>query len=120
MGSSFNTDGTTLFYGSGTNSYIISYDSNGKAAYNITQSNAIAVNSTVTSSDNSFTVRMFDKTGNGVAQEVAVNKDNPTGDIVLEKLNNDAIKFQIEGLTGDQLAYVCLQVQLEALNPYID
>ena len=118
--SSFNTDGTTLFYGSGPNSYIISYDSNGKAAYNITQSNAIAVNSAVTSSDNSFTVRMFDKTGNNVAQEVAVNKDNPTGDIVLEKLNNDAIKFQIEGLTGDQLAYVCLQVQLEALNPYID
>lgn len=118
--SSFNTDGTTLFYGSGTNSYIISYDSNGKAAYNVTQSNAIAVNSAVTSSDNSFTVRMFDKTGNNVAQEVAVNKDNPTGDIVLEKLNNDAIKFQIEGLTGDQLAYVCLQVQLEALNPYID
>lgn len=118
--SSFNTDGTTLFYGSGTNSYIISYDSNGKAAYNITQSNAIAVNSAVTSSDNSFTVRMFDKTGNGVAQEVAVNRENPTGDIVLEKLNNDAIKFQIEGLTGDHLAYVCLQVQLEALNPYID
>lgn len=119
--SSFKTDGTTLFYGSGTNSYyIISYDSNGKAAYNITQSNAIAVNSAVTSSDNSFTVRMFDKTGNNVAQEVAVNRENPTGDIVLEKLNNDAIKFQIEGLTGDQLAYVCLQVQLEALNPYID
>lgn len=118
--SAFNTDGTTLFYVSGTNSYIISYDSNGKAAYNITQSNAIAVNSAVTSSDNSFTVRMFDKTGNKVAQEVAVNKDNPTGDIVLEKLNNDAIKFQIEGLAGDQLAYVCLQVQLEALNPYID
>lgn len=118
--SSFSTDGTTLFYDSGKNSYIISYDSNGKAAYNITQSNAIAVNSAVTSSDNSFTVRMFDKTGNGVAQEVAVNRENPTGDIVLEKLNNDAIKFQIEGLTGDQLAYVCLQVQLEALNPYID
>lgn len=118
--SAFNTDGTTLFYVSGTNSYIISYDSNGKAAYNITQSNAIAVNSAVTSSDNSFTVRMFDKTGNNVAQEVAVNRENPTGDIVLEKLNNDAIKFQIEGLTGDQLAYVCLHVQLEALNPYID
>lgn len=118
--SSFNTDGTTLFYVSGTNSYIISYDSNGKAAYNITQSNAIAVNSAVTSSDNSFTVRMFDKTGNNVAQEVAVNRENPTGDIVLEELNNDAIKFQIEELTGDQLAYVCLQVQLEALNPYID
>lgn len=118
--SSFNTDGTTLFYGRGTNSYIISYDSNGKAAYNITQSNAIAVNSAVTSSDNSFTVRMFDKTGNNVAQKVAVNRENPTGHIVLEELNNDAIKFQIEGLTGDQLAYVCLQVQLEALNPYID
>lgn len=118
--SAFNTDGTSLFYGSGTDSHIISFDSDGNAVYDVTQSNAIAVNSAVTSSDNSFTVRMFDKTGNNVAQEVAVNKDNPTGDIVLEKLNNDAIKFQIEGLTGDQLAYVCLQVQLEALNPYID
>lgn len=118
--SAFNTDGTSLFYGSGTNSYIISYDSNGKAAYNITQSNAIAINAAATSDDNSFTVKMFDRTGNGVAHEVPVNKNNPTGDIVLEKINNDAIKFQIEGLTGDQLAYVCLQVQLEALNPYID
>lgn len=118
--SAFNTDGTSLFYGSGTNAHIISFDSNGNAVYNVTQSNAIAVNSAVTGSDNSFTVKMFDKTGNNVAQEVAVNKDNLTGDIVLEKLNNDAIKFQIDGLTGDQLAYVCLQVQLEALNPYID
>lgn len=118
--SAFNTDGTSLFYGSGTDSHIISFDSDGNAVYDVTQSNAIAINSAATSADNSFTVRMFDKTGNGVAQEVAVNRENPTGDIVLEKLNNDAIKFQIEGLTGDQLAYVCLQVQLEALNPYID
>lgn len=118
--SKFNTDGTSLFYGSGTNSHIISFDSDGNAVYDVTQSNAIAINAEVPASDNSFTVKMFDKTGNGVAQEVTVNKDNPTGDIVLEKLNNDAIKFQIDGLTGDQLAYVCLQVQLEALNPYID
>lgn len=118
--SAFYTDGTSLSYGSGTDSHIISFDSDGNAVYDVTQSNAIAINSAATSADNSFTVRMFDKTGNNVAQEVAVNKDNPTGDIVLEKLNNDAIKFQIEGLTGDQLAYVCLQVQLEALNPYID
>lgn len=116
--SAFNTDGTTLYYGKGTNSHIISFDSNGNAVYDVTQSNAIAINAATSS--NSFTVKMFDKTGNGVAQEVAVNKNNPTGDIVLEKINNDAIKFQIEGLTGDQLAYVCLQVQLEALNPYID
>lgn len=118
--SAFNTDGTSLFYGSGTNSYIISYDSNGKAAYNITQSNAIAINAAATSDDNSFTVKVYDKTGENVAHQVAVNRENPTGDIVLEKINNDAIKFQIDGLTGDQLAYVCLQVQLEALNPYID
>lgn len=118
--SAFNTDGTRLFYVSGNDSHIISFDSDGNAVYDVTQSNAIAINSAATSADNSFTVRMFDKTGNNVAQKVAVNKDNPTGDIVLEKLNNDAIKFQIEGLAGDQLAYVCLQVQLEALNPYID
>lgn len=118
--SSFNTDGTNLFYGSGTNSHIISFDDNGNAVYDITQQNAIALNAEVSVSDNSFTVKVYDKTGENVAHQVAVNKENPTGDIVLAKLNNDAIKFQIEGLTGDQLAYVCLQVQLEALNPYID
>ncbi len=118
--SAFNTDGTSLFYGSGTDSHIISFDSNGNAVYDITQQNAIAINANVPVSDNSFTVKVYDKTGENVAHQVAVNRENPTGDIVLEKLNNDAIKFQIEGLTGDQLAYVCLQVQLEALNPYID
>ena len=118
--SAFNTDGTSLFYGSGTDSHKISFDSNGNAVYDISQQNAIALNANVPVSDNSFTVKVYDKTGENVAHQVAVNKDNPTGDIVLEKLNNDAIKFQIEGLTGDQLAYVCLQVQLEALNPYID
>lgn len=118
--SAFNTDGTSLFYGSGTDSHIISFDSNGNAVYDITQQNAIALNANVSVSDNSFTVKVYDKTGENVAHQVAVNRENPTGDIVLEKLNNDAIKFQIEGLTGDQLAYVCLQVQLEALNPYID
>lgn len=118
--SAFNTDGTSLFYGSGTDSHKISFDSNGNAVYDITQQNAIALNANVPVSDNSFTVKVYDKTGENVAHQVPVNKDNPTGDIVLEELNNDAIKFQIEGLTGDQLAYVCLQVQLEALNPYID
>ena len=114
--SAFNTDGTSLFY----DSHIISFDSNGNAVYDITQQNAIALNANVPVSDNSFTVKVYDKTGENVARQVAVNRENPTGDIVLEELNNDAIKFQIEGLTGDQLAYVCLQVQLEALNPYID
>lgn len=118
--SAFNTDGTSLFYGSGTDSHIISFDSNGNAVYDITQQNAIALTANVPVSDNSFTVKVYDKTGENVAHQVAVNRENPTGDIVLEELNNDAIKFQIEGLTGDQLAYVCLQVQLEALNPYID
>ena len=118
--SAFNTDGTSLFYVSGTYSHKISFDSNGNAVYDISQQNAIALNANVPVSDNSFTVKVYDKTGENVAHQEAVNKDNPTGDIVLEELNNDAIKFQIEGLTGDQLAYVCLQVQLEALNPYID
>lgn len=118
--SAFNTDGTSLFYGSGTDSHKISFDSNGNAVYDISQQNAIALNANVPVSDNSFTVKVYDKTGENVAHQVPVNRENPTGDIVLEKLNNDAIKFQIEGLTGDQLAYVCLQVQLEALNPYID
>lgn len=74
----------------------------------------------VSTGNASFTVRLYDKTGNAVAQEAKADADNHTGELVLGQINNDAIKLQIEGLEGDNLAYVSLEVELEALNPYID
>lgn len=114
----YDTDGESLYHGD----YVISFDSNGKGVYNVDDANAVVVNANVTASpsNTAFTLKLYDKTGQSVAAQASASADDPSGDLVLEKLNNDAIKLQVEGLTGDELAYVALEVQLEALNPYID
>lgn len=117
----YNTKGLNLFYGSVENAYIISYDASGNAVYDKDpKNNAMVVNANPTeTSTTGFTIKLYDKTGE-TAQQAQVNANNVEGDLVLEKINNDAIKLQIEGLEDGQEAFVCFQVQLEALNPYID
>lgn len=117
----YNTKGLNLFYGSVENAYIISYDASGNAVYDKDpKNNAVVVNANPTeTSTTGFTIKLYDKTGE-TAQQAQVNANNVEGDLVLEKINNDAIKLQIEGLEEGQEAFVCFQVQLEALNPYID
>lgn len=118
----YNTKGLYLFYGSGEDPYTISYDNDGNAVYDTDlQDNAVVVNANpTTTSTNGFTIKLFDKTGQTVYQQATVSADHPQGDLILAKINNDAIKIQIEGLEDGQEAFVCFQVQLEALNPYID
>lgn len=118
----YNTKGLNLFYGSVENAYIISYDASGKAVYDKDpKNNAVVVNANPTpQTSTGFTIKLFDKTGEAVAQQAKVDANHVEGDLVLEKINNDAIKLQIEGLEEGQEAFVCFQVQLEALNPYID
>lgn len=114
----YNTKGLYLFYGSGEKAYIISHDASGNAVYDEDpKNNAVVVNANPTTR---FTIKLYDKTGETVAQQAQVDANNAEGDLVLEKINNDAIKLQIEGLEEGQKAFVCFQVQLEALNPYID
>ncbi|MGI6243276.1 MAG: hypothetical protein ACOYJK_07050 [Prevotella sp.] len=43
-----------------------------------------------------------------------------SGDVVLENLNNDAIKFTIEGLKGNAKALLTFELTLQALNPFIN
>lgn len=118
----YNTKGLNLFYGSVENAYIISYDASGNAVYDKDpKNNAVVVNANPEStSTTGFTIKLYDRTGEEVAQQAKVDANNVEGDLVLEKINNDAIKLQIEGLEDGQEAFVCFQVQLEALNPYID
>lgn len=117
----YNTKGLNLFYGSVENAYLISYDASGNAVYDKDpKNNAVVVNAKPkTTSTTGFTIKLYDKTGE-TAQQAKVDANNVEGDLVLEKINNDAIKLQIEGLEEGQEAFVCFQVQLEALNPYID
>lgn len=118
----YNTKGLYLFYGSGANTYTISCDDDDNAVYDSDlQDNAVVVNANpTTTSTNGFTIKLFDRTGQTVHQQATVSADHPQGDLILAKINNDAIKLQIEGLEEGQEAFVCFQVQLEALNPYID
>ena len=120
--SAYNTKGLNLFYGSVENAYLISYNASGKAVYDKDpKNNAVVVNAKPTeTSTTGFTITLYDKTGEAVAQQANVDANHVEGDLVLEKINNDAIKLQIEGLEEGQEAFVCFQVQLEALNPYID
>lgn len=117
----YNTKGLNLFYGSVENAYIISYNASGYAVYDKDpKNNAVVVNAYPTeTSTTGFTIKLYDKTGE-TAQQAKVDANHVEGDLVLEKINNDAIKLQIEGLEEGQEAFVCFQVQLEALNPYID
>lgn len=117
----YNTKGLNLFYGSVENAYIISYNASGKAVYDKDpKNNAVVVNANPPETTTGFTIKLYDKTGEAVAQQATVNANHVEGDLVLEKINNDAIKLKIEGLAEGQEAFVCFQVQLEALNPYID
>lgn len=112
----FKTDGSNLYYKSWGTTYIVSYDDNGAGCFNKDGQHAVLESV----SDVAFSVKLYDKTGNAVAREAKIDADNPTGELALGQMNNDAIKLQIEGLEGDNLAYVSLEVELEALNPYID
>ena len=118
----YNTKGLYLFYGSGENAYIISHNASGNAVYDKDpKNNAVVVNANpTTETSTGFTIKLFDKTGEAVAHQAQVDANHVEGELVLAKINNDAIKLQIEGLEDGQEAFVCFQVQLEALNPYID
>lgn len=118
----YNTKGLYLFYGSGDNAYIISHDASGYAVYDKDyKNNAVVVNANpTTGTSTGFTIKLYDKTGEAVAHQAQVDANHVEGELLLTKINNDAIKLQIEGLEEGQEAFVCFQVQLEALNPYID
>lgn len=118
----YNTKGLYLFYGSGDNAYIISHNASGNAVYDKDpKNNAVVVNANpTTETSTGFTIKLFDKTGERVAHQAQVDANHAEGELLLTKINNDAIKLQIEGLEEGQKAFVCFEVQLEALNPYID
>lgn len=118
----YNTKGLYLFYGSGDNAYIISHDASGYAVYDKDyKNNAVVVNANpTTGTSTGFTIKLYDKTGETVAHQAQVDANHVEGELLLTMINNDAIKLQIEGLEEGQEAFVCFQVQLEALNPYID
>ena len=64
-----------------------------------------------------YTLKVYDKTGKTVYQEVSVTPSASNGSITIDGLNNDAVKFEILNTTGTALVNV--DVKMEPLNPYI-
>ncbi len=113
--STYQIDGRGLY----TGTYYVGYSADGKGTYDGTTATIIGT-TTVTTGTSSYTVNLYDKTGNNIAATAVVNEQNPTQTISVDGLNNDAVKFAVDGLADGQTAHVALEVQLEALNPYID
>ena len=72
-----------------------------------------------------YTLNIYDKTGTSVVATKAVNGSSDAGTAIeltakSYGYNNDAIKFQITGLTEGHQALVDVSVFMQALNPYID
>lgn len=100
------------------NTDYVGYSSTGTGTYSGTS--ATITGTTVAGEASAYTVKLYDKTGNTVAATATVNESNPTQEISVNGMNNDAVKFTVEGLADGKTAHVCLEVELEALNPYID
>lgn len=67
-----------------------------------------------------YTLKIYDKTGKNVVQKIDIKNANDAGSYKLTDLNNDAVKFEVSGLTGtDKQAVVSVDVTMQALNPFI-
>ena len=76
-----------------------------------------------------YTLTVYQKDGTSVQETVNVgdgtNGTKKSGTVTLNHLNNDAIKFKIEGLPADAAntnykALVTVELTMQALDPYID
>lgn len=66
-----------------------------------------------------YTLKVY-STNKGEIKETRTVKSGPDGTVELTGLNNDAIKFSIEGLAADTKALLTFELTLEALNPFIN
>ena len=71
-----------------------------------------------------YTLTVYDYDGTTVKQTVKVGDGEgevTSGSVTLSNLNNDAIKFKVEGLEGtDAKALITVDLTMQALDPYID
>ena len=66
-----------------------------------------------------YTLKIYNTNKDNVTQTVNVNVGDDS-EVVLTNLNNDAIKFQVEGLEESTKALITFELTLEALNPFIN
>ncbi|SFF83193.1 hypothetical protein SAMN05216383_101122 [Prevotella sp. KH2C16] len=66
-----------------------------------------------------YTLKIYKTDKDNVSQTVSVGAGDD-GEVVLTGLNNDAIKFSVEGLAEGAKALITFELTLEALNPFVN
>lgn len=67
-----------------------------------------------------YALNIYDETGKNIVHKIEIKNANDVGSYELKNLNNDAVKFEVSGLTGaDKQAVVSVDVTMQALNPFI-
>lgn len=96
----------------------ISMSSDGKAVLNksVTSSAASYYEKVRMSSD--YTLKVFGTDKDNVVKTVAVNASSGEQTVEINNLNNDAVKFAVEGLQENTKAIVQVELTMEYLNPY--
>lgn len=97
----------------------ISMSSDGKAVLNksVTSSAASYYEKVRMSSD--YTLKVFGTDKDNVVKTVAVNASSGEQTVEINNLNNDAVKFAVEGLQENTKAIVQVELTMEYLNPYV-
>ena len=120
--STFSISGNRIKYG---NLFLVKTDtsnpqlttSDANAATWIPSSNNIVLNPAFKPSP--YTLKIYKTNKDNVTQTVNVTEGDDS-EVVLTNLNNDAIKFQVEGLAEGTKALITFELTLEALNPFIN
>lgn len=67
-----------------------------------------------------YALNIYDETGKNIVHKIEIKNANDVGSYELKNLNNDAVKFEVSGLTdADKQAVVSVDVTMQALNPFI-
>lgn len=131
------TDGRVYYHSDGNNDYYLNYHYIQEgSAYHLrgyvsstytagSQATATSVGGThevtiPSFTPGAYTLKIYGTDKNTVVKEVTVNSAADAGSYELLGINNDAVKFVIEGLEGNTQALVNVSLSLEALNPYIN
>ncbi len=125
--SRFTIDGNRIKFAN-NNGYVVMSAYNGRAQITASSTNAASWTQATTGATTTnpaftpspFTVKMYNAQGNAVAHEMNVTAGTADGILELTNLNNDAIKFAVEGLAENTKALLTFELTLEALNPFIN
>lgn len=95
----------------------ISMSSDGKAVLNKSVTSSAASYEKAWAGD--YTLKVFGTDKDNVVKTVAVNASSGEQTVEINNLNNDAVKFAVEGLQENTKAIVQVELTMEYLNPYV-